>query len=303
MSRVRFFETPAEAAAAGFRPCRRCQPDGNDRRMERVARACAYIRAHATDHLTLARIARHVGLSPHHLQRTFVKIVGMSPREYASACRLRALKAGLKRGESVTDAMYGAGYGSSSRLYEHAGTSLGMTPATYRKGGAGTALRYAIAPSRFGCVLVAATDRGIAAVKIGRDEASLVHALRREFHAASVQRDEASLGASVAALLASLEEGSTVDALPLDVAATAFQWRVWRALVEIPRGETRSYGEIARAIGRPSAARAVARACATNPVALVIPCHRVVPAGGGTGGYRWGKDVKQALIDNEKMRN
>lgn len=300
--RVRFFSGADEARRAGFRPCRRCRPDEPaDPRARRIAESCAYIRTHADRRLTLDALSRRAGMSPHHFQRTFARIVGISPREYADACRMRRLKSELKTGRTVTAALYDAGYGSSSRLYERAGASLGMTPATYRKGGAGATIRYAISDSPFGRLLVAATERGVAAVKIAPGDAPLERALRGEFNAASIVRDEPALHRDMRAVLDRLDARPPAD-IPLDVAATAFQWRVWQALRKIPYGATRTYQEVARAIGRPTAARAVARACATNPVALVIPCHRVVLAAGGTGGYRWGARVKEALLKHERSK-
>lgn len=298
---VRFFGTAAGAAQAGFRPCRRCHPDTSvDPRAQRIAEACAFIRTHADRRLTLAALGARASMSPHHFQRTFTRIVGVSPREYADACRMRRFRRDLKNGRTVTTALHEAGYGSASRVYERASGSLGMTPATYRKGGAGAAIRYAIAESAIGRVLVAATDRGVAAVKIAATDAPLERALHDEFHAATIVRDDGTMRPIVRRVLDTLQPAGAE--VPLDVAATAFQWRVWRALQKIPFGSTRSYQDVARAIGRPSAARAVARACASNPVALVIPCHRVVPASGGTGGYRWGTAVKQAILTQEHAR-
>jgi AraC family transcriptional regulator of adaptative response/methylated-DNA-[protein]-cysteine methyltransferase len=304
--RVRFFDDARAAERAGFRACRRCRPDaGADpsaaRHADAIARVCAFIRAHATERLTLAALSARASVSPHHFQRTFTKIVGVSPREYADACRLKRVKSDLKKADSVTTALYDAGYGSSSRLYERAKASLGMTPATYRRGGAGATIRYAIGDSPFGRVLVAATDRGVAAVKIAQADATLERALREEFDSATIVHDRETVAPMIASVLNTIDAPRAHD-IPLDVAATAFQWRVWRALQQIPPGATRSYQEIANAIGRPTAARAVARACATNPVALVIPCHRVVPASGGAGGYRWGVSVKKQILARERSR-
>jgi AraC family transcriptional regulator, regulatory protein of adaptative response / methylated-DNA-[protein]-cysteine methyltransferase len=297
--RIRFFDTTAEAARAGFRPCRRCRPDAAaDPQSAQIAGLCAFIRANCDRRLTLDALSRRAGISPHHLHRMFVRHVGVSPREYMAACRMRRLRRDLRSGQPVTRAMHDAGYGSSSRLYERVQGAMGMTPATYGKGGAGAAIRYAIDDSPFGRLLVATTDRGVAAVKIAGTDAVLEQALRTEFHAASITREDAALRPAVRAVLKGIDGAAA--RVPVDVAATAFQWRVWRALQAIPRGSTRTYGEIAQAIGRPSAVRAVARACASNPVALVIPCHRVVPSAGGPGGYRWGADVKAALLERER---
>jgi AraC family transcriptional regulator of adaptative response/methylated-DNA-[protein]-cysteine methyltransferase len=295
--RVRFFALSEDAEYAGFRPCRRCRPDTIDPQAQRIAEACAYIRTHADERLTLEALSRRSGMSAQHFQRTFTRRVGVSPREYADACRMRRLRRQLRSGDTVTSAMHDAGFGSSSRLYERAHGALGMTPATYRKGGAGAIIRYTIGASPFGRVLVAATTRGVAAVKIADTDSTLETALRDEFHAASIVRDDRSLKSTLDGILATTDAPSAD--IPLDILATAFQWRVWCALREIPPGTTQSYQQIARAIGRPAAVRAVARACATNPVALVIPCHRVVPAAGGTGGYRWGSEAKRKLLAEE----
>ncbi len=301
--RVTFFAAPEAAEHAGYRSCRRCRPraiPARDARVEAVRRACRFIEAHDDGPPTLAALAADVGLSPYHLQRTFKRIVGVTPRQYADARRLGRLKTMLRAGDQVTGALYEAGYGSSSRLYERAPAQLGMTPATYRRGGAGARIGYAIAPCPLGRVLVAATARGISAVYLGDDEAALEAELRREYPAAEIARDDAGLGRWVAALVEHLDGRRPHLDLPLDVRATAFQRQVWEALQAIPYGATRSYGEIARAIGRPTAVRAVARACATNPVSVVVPCHRVVAADGGLAGYRWGTERKRALLAKER---
>jgi AraC family transcriptional regulator, regulatory protein of adaptative response / methylated-DNA-[protein]-cysteine methyltransferase len=301
---VLFFNLPRAAEGAGFRSCRRCRPaqaSARDPRAERVERVCRYIDRHLEGPLPLARLAGEAGLSPHHFQRTFKRLMGISPRQYAEARRLASFKAQVKKGETVTSAIYGAGYGSGSRLYERASRQLGMTPAAYRRGGRGMSLRYTVADSPLGRLLVAATDRGIAAVSVGDSDAGLDAALHAEYPAAEIRRDDAALRERLRDVLARLS-GDTARELPLDINATAFQWRVWQELLRIPSGATRSYGEVARAVGRPSAARAVAQACATNPVALVIPCHRVVAADGGLGGYRWGTERKERLLKAEAKR-
>jgi AraC family transcriptional regulator, regulatory protein of adaptative response / methylated-DNA-[protein]-cysteine methyltransferase len=300
---VVFFPLPEAAEGAGFRSCRRCRPreaSPRDREAARVRTVCRRIETAADSTLSLKALGAEVGWGPHHLQRTFKRIVGVSPRQYADAIRLRSLRERLRKGDPVTTAIYDAGYGSSSRVYERAPTRLGMTPATYRRGGAGVRLAYAIAPSSLGRVLVAASERGVSAVRLGDSDAALVDALRAEFPAAEVTHDDAGVGAWLKAVLERIEGGPPHADLPLDIRGTAFQQRVWDALRDIPFGEVRSYGEIARAIGRPTASRAVARACATNPVAVIIPCHRVVPGTGGTGGYRWGAERKRELLEREK---
>lgn len=302
---VTFFDLARAAEGAGFRSCRRCRPAqaaAKDRRAERVERVCRYIDAHLDSALPLVRLAAEAGLSPHHFQRTFKQLMGISPRQYAEARRLAAFKAHVKKGDTVTSAIYGAGYGSGSRLYERASGQLGMTPSAYRRGGRGMQLRYTLAASPLGRLLVAATDRGIAAVSLGESDPALEAGLRAEYPAAELARDDDALAPRVRAVLARLA-GSPGPDLPLDLNATAFQWRVWQELLRIPRGETRTYGEVARALGRPTAARAVARACATNPVALVIPCHRVVAGDGSSGGYRWGAERKKRLLEKEARRD
>lgn len=300
--RVTFFPTPAEAKTAGFRPCKRCRPDASakDPAHAAVERACRHIEEAETAP-TLAHLSAATNLSPHHLQRTFKRIVGVSPRQYWDAVRQRRLKNALRQGEPVASAIYGAGFGSPSRVYESAGERLGMSPASYAKGGRGADVAFTVAASAFGRVLVAATAQGIAAVALGDDDRTLERDLRRTLPEAAIRRDDGALRNRVAAVLACIEDGSSRP-LALDVRATAFQWQVWRRLTEIPRGETRHYADIAAELGRPKAARAVARACASNPVAVVIPCHRIVPSAGGIGGYRWGPDRKKALLSAEKEK-
>jgi AraC family transcriptional regulator, regulatory protein of adaptative response / methylated-DNA-[protein]-cysteine methyltransferase len=299
--RVAFFDSAADAARAGYRACRRCRPDEAmtaDPWVEKVRRACVYL-ANVDGHVSLARLAARLGGSPYHLQRSFKRLVGVTPREYADACRLQNVKRRLRKGARVTAAMLDAGYGSSSRFYERAVPKLAMSPTTYRCGGAGMRLRYAIVGSPLGQLLVAATDRGVCAVSMGSSDSELERALAREYPAATLRRDAGGLARWTNRILGHLAARRPRLDLPLDVQATAFQWQVWTALAAIPYGETRSYAHVAASIGRPRAVRAVARACATNPVALVIPCHRVVPSAGGTGGYRWGRGRKEALLAAE----
>lgn len=250
--------------------------------------------------MTLARIAAHVDASPYHFQRTFTRIVGISPRAYQDALRAKRFRRGLRDGVPVAGATYEAGYGSSSRVYERLPTGRGMTPAVYKRGAQGVDVRYAVADSPLGRLLVAATPRGICSVKLGDSDEALTDDLRREYPAASISPDRSDLVGWVKAILGYLGGRRPHFDLPLDVQATAFQWKVWRYLQSIPYGETRAYGEVARAIGAPRAVRAVARACATNPVCLVVPCHRVVQKDGGLAGYRWGIERKRTLIAAEK---
>jgi AraC family transcriptional regulator of adaptative response/methylated-DNA-[protein]-cysteine methyltransferase len=279
----------------------RCHPEDaapRDRWGERIDRACAYL-ARFDGHPSLASLAERFGGSPYHFQRTFKRLVGVTPREYAEACRLRKVKRRLREGAAVTTAMIDAGYGSSSRFYERAAGKLGMLPTVYKRGGAGMSVRYAIVDSPLGRLLVAATARGVCAVAMGRSDVVLLRALAQEYPVAAIAEDRGALSDWTKRILAHLSGHRPHLDLPIDVRATAFQWQVWKALAAIPSGETRSYSAVASAIGRPGAARAVARACATNPVALAIPCHRVVPSAGGVGGYRWGASRKRALLAAE----
>ena len=271
--------------------------------LARVRAACAYIDAREGQGVTLARLAAEVGLSPWHLQRLFKKAMGVSPRDYADARRTRRFRDELKNGESIAGATYEAGYGSSSRVYEQAQAQLGMTPASYAKGGKGARIAYAIVDSVLGRLLVAATARGVCFLCLGDTDAVLIAALRAEFPKAdALVRDEAAIAPAVDAVLRYLAGETPHAGLPLDVRATAFQRRVWQELIAIPPGETRSYSEIAEALGVPGGQRAVGRACATNPVSIVIPCHRALRQDGTLGGYRWGLKRKQALLQHEAER-
>jgi AraC family transcriptional regulator of adaptative response/methylated-DNA-[protein]-cysteine methyltransferase len=304
--RVRFFDTALEARQGGFRACKRCRPDTvglAQPGIEAVRRASAFLATHADQTITLSHLARIASMSPHHLQRRFKAIVGLSPREFQSAIRAGRLRTSLRDGRDVATAIYEAGYGSPSRVYEAAPTGKGMSLSNYRRGGAGMRIGYSMLSSPIGEVLVAATDEGVCAVKIGNNESSLVGDLRREYPAADIQANARPRSEWIKAIAKHLRgEAPSLD-LPIDVQATAFQWQVWRALQRIPYGETRAYGDVARSIGKPKAIRAVASACANNPVALVVPCHRVVPKAGGTGEYRWGSERKARLIAAEKRRS
>lgn len=298
---VEFFVNPQQAERAGYRACLRCKPTQISTRAQAVMRTRQLL-DEAEGTLTLAELSQRVGVSPFHLQRLFKRATGLSPREYQSARRMQHVKRGLRQGDDVTTAIYDAGFGSPSRLYEKSSQHLGMTPGNYRRGGAGVTVNYAIAPSALGRLLVAATPRGLCAVRFGDNAAELERELHEELHAATLVRDDSAMQPYLQPLLASLRgEHTTVD-LPLDVRATAFQKRVWDALKRIPSGEIRSYGEVAREIGDPAAVRAVARACASNPVAIAIPCHRVVRSDGELAGYRWGIARKKKLLEQEKGR-
>lgn len=298
--RVRFFETPADAAEAGFRACRRCRPtDSAQSPVDRaVARVASYLERHAEQSISLAALGSLARLSPSHLQRQFKRALGVSPREYQAACRARRFRQELRNGRDVAGAIYEAGYGSPSRVYEAGPTGRGVSPGVYRQGGAGQHIGYALVACTLGRLLVAATEKGICAVKLGDRDADLERDLAAEFPAATLARDAVVRREWVDGVVARLSGGG--GELPLDVRGTAFQWRVWRALERIPRGRTKSYTEVARAVGQPSAVRAVARACATNPVAIVVPCHRVVGKGGALTGYRWGVERKKRLLDDEQ---
>jgi len=299
---VTFFDSPQLAESAGFRACLRCRPQSvaGSEAEERVERARCYLNDHADEPITLRRLAAQVGLSPFHLQRVFTGAVGLSPKRYQDAKRMERFAAALKRGETVTNATYEAGFGSSSRLYARVDEDLGMTPSAFRSGGMGVTLRYTTVPTAVGRMLVAVTERGIAAVSLGDTETALITSLRSDYPKAVLRRDRKGLEKYVSRLLQCLNGSEAVDRFPLDVKATIFQRKVWQALQQIPRGQTRSYQEIARAIGRPTAARAVAKACAGNPVAVAIPCHRAVRGNGQLAGYRWGLERKQRLLALER---
>jgi AraC family transcriptional regulator of adaptative response/methylated-DNA-[protein]-cysteine methyltransferase len=300
--RVEYFPTPAMAEAGGFRACLRCRPNlatAADPAIDRIRRACAAIAARPEARWTTARIARAGVTSVVQLQRGFRHVLGVSPRDYVSACRRRRFLAILKAGLPVTAAVYEAGYGSPSRVYG-AFQLPGMTPATYGRRGEGATIHWATARTSLGHILVGATDRGLCFVEIGPNVTALVAELRREFPRATVDRSMSSrLGAFVAAARAVANAQPMPANLPVDIRGTAFQWRVWRALTRIPVGETRAYSALAASLGQPSATRAVARACATNPISLLVPCHRVVGRDGSVTGYRWGTDVKASLLEKE----
>jgi AraC family transcriptional regulator of adaptative response/methylated-DNA-[protein]-cysteine methyltransferase len=301
--RTEFFPSCADAERAGFRPCRRCRPNAGPgvSLIARAVNAWTRLAAEREDgRVPLATLAAAVGSTPSHVQRVFRQVLGCSPRELADARRLDVLRRALREGRSVTDAIYEAGFGSSSRVYEQSSRRLGMTPARYAQGGAGEDVRYATAASAIGRVLVAATPRGVCAVKLGDSDGKLVALLREEFPRASIDRGDAALHAWVQDVLALVDGRPPAREVPIDIRGTAFQMRVWQELQRIPPGQTRSYGEIARRIGRPTASRAVAQACGANPTCVVVPCHRVVAADGSLGGYHWGVERKQALLDRER---
>ncbi|MFI5096009.1 MAG: bifunctional DNA-binding transcriptional regulator/O6-methylguanine-DNA methyltransferase Ada [Candidatus Acidiferrales bacterium] len=299
---VSFFDHALQAEQAGYRACLRCRPkavDGNPQ-SALVRALCRYIEQHIEDRLTLSLLAKEFRRSSFHLQRTFKAVLGVSPKAYMDACRLRQVKQNLQAGHSVTTALYAAGYGSSSRLYERTATQLGMTPEKYRRGAVAAVVRYTIASSPLGRMLIAATDKGICAIQFADSDQQLAQGLMREFPFAVRRRDDAAMSQWRENLTRLIQGQETNPSLPLDIRATAFQRRVWECLQKIPRGETRSYSAVAKKIGMPKATRAVARACATNPVAVAIPCHRVIREDGTLGGYRWGIERKEQLLTIEK---
>jgi AraC family transcriptional regulator of adaptative response/methylated-DNA-[protein]-cysteine methyltransferase len=300
---VAFFSSPEQAEQAGFRPCRRCSPRETTTGEPHVAlieRICIYIENHLEESLTLSVLGEQARMSSYHLQRVFKHIMGITPHQYAEACRLQQLKTRLKEGDTVTNALYDVGYSSTSRLYERTAAHLGMTPAIYQRGGYGMHIYYTIVDCPLGRLLVGGTEKGICSVCLGDTDEKLEGALRKEYPAASMERDGQILGQWIDELLCHLQGQQPHLNLPIDVRATAFQWRVWKQLQAIPYGTTRSYREIAQALGDTKKARAVAQACASNPVAIVIPCHRVVREDGAHGGYRWGEERKQQLLDRER---
>lgn len=298
---VMFFAGPGEAERAGFRACRRCLPRAPMSPTTATVEAVrVYLDEHAGDAVTLAKLAGELGVSATHLQRTFKKVTGVSPKHYLEGRRAEGFKTILKRGGRVTTAIYEAGYRSSSRAYERSHAHLGMTPAVYRNGGRGIRIRFAIARAPYGFVLVGATDRGICRVAVATSPGELRRALGAEFPHATIEQRDRELVPLVAKILAVVEGSQEPVLLPTDVRASVFQRRVWAALQQIPRGQTRSYSEIARSLGAPKAARAVGRACGSNPLALLVPCHRVVREDGDLGGYRWGLAVKRRLLATEK---
>jgi AraC family transcriptional regulator of adaptative response/methylated-DNA-[protein]-cysteine methyltransferase len=301
--RVTFYSAPAAAEEAGYRACRRCHP--REARLATAAavaveRARRQIEEHPDQPLTLAELAADVGVSPFHLQRTFKRLLGVSPREYQDALRVTHFKTRLRAGDTVSRATYEAGFGSSSRVYERSDRSLGMTPAAYRRGGAGMQMTYTIVESPFGKLLVATTERGVCAVALGDSDDALAEALRADFPSAEIARADDAHRDWVEEIVSHIGGGNVGLSAPLDLQGTRFQQQVWALLRKIPPGRTRSYAEVAAALGSPRATRAVARACASNHLAIIIPCHRVVRADGAPGGYKWGTERKERLLARER---
>lgn len=304
---ARFYRTAADAERDGLRPCKRCRPlaaSADEATLRRVRDLCRFIEGHFSEPLTLQALSRQAHLSPHHLQRTFKAVLGVSPRDYVEACRLAALKSGLRGSMPVSRAIYDAGFNSASRVYERVKTRLGMTPRQYRAGAAGVQISHATSATPLGLVMIGATDRGLCFVQFGASEKELERILRAEYPSATI----APMGAKTAPLfarwMAMLSEHlsglrTSLD-IPLDLRGTAFQMKVWNYLLKIPYGQLQSYTEVAAGIGQPKAVRAVASACAANRIALVVPCHRVIRGDGALGGYRWGVARKRTLIDRER---
>lgn len=295
-----FFRTPKDAEREGFRPCLRCKPNEIPEAVRIVKRAAQVLEGDADEPVNVNTLARTLGVRTDVLRRAFRQQTGLTPKELAAALRLKKFKTLLRNGQSITDALYATGYGSASRVYERSDAHLGMTPATYQKGGKGMKIKYTTAKSSLGEVLVAATERGVSAVYLGDSGQKLVKELREEYPRAEISAENGGFSQWVEEVVARLEGNAPRRELPLDLQATAFQRRVWQELQRIPRGSTRTYSEIARAVGMPRGAQAVARACATNPVSVVVPCHRVVRADGNLAGYRWGLSRKEKLLARER---
>ena len=301
---VRFFADTDSALAAGFRPCRRCRPTATEPRLTRLVDIARYIEAHAEERLTLGGLAKRADLSPSRFQRVFKDAFGVSPKAYQDAVRVKRFKAALKEGDDITGAIFSAGFGSVSRVYGRSVHHIGMKPRAYRSGGAGETIAYAYRSTALGNVLMAATERGVCFVQFGKDLETLFEQLRGEFPNAEIiasgAQEAPELDAWVGALDAHLGQGAPRPELPLDLRGTAFQMKVWRFLLSVREGVVITYGELATQIDQPGAARAVASACATNRIAVLVPCHRVLRANGSLGGYRWGLKRKRALLDAER---
>ncbi|WP_020400655.1 bifunctional DNA-binding transcriptional regulator/O6-methylguanine-DNA methyltransferase Ada [Kordiimonas gwangyangensis] len=299
---VDFHTCPEAAEKAGFRPCKRCRPLESPAWAERqalIARACRFIEdAESTP--VLADIAAHVGLSAYHFHRIFKEITGVTPKAYASSHRTKNVRGSLKESRTVTEAIYDAGYNANSRFYEKAQGFLGMTPKQYRAGGSGLVVRYSISPCSLGFMLMGATERGICTIQLGDNREALMDALKAEFPRATLEEATDDMNGWLKGALTLVDKGKqTLDTLPLDIRGTAFQEQVWQALRAIPEGETKTYSQVAEAIGKPKAVRAVANACANNRIAIAIPCHRVIRGDGSLSGYRWGVERKAKLLKRE----
>jgi len=302
---IRFYESTAQAKQAGFRACKRCSPEQRFADNEKMIAVARYIESHADETLTLAKLASMFKLSPTHLQKSFKSTIGMSPKTFQDGIRQRQFKALLKNGQSVTDAVFAAGYGSSSRVYEQASGKLGMTPGAYKSGAAGEQISYTCGLTKFGCLMLAATDKGVCFVMFGDEENELRQKLKEEFPGAITERsvDDDQIKQWYAQINQFLSAGIPMPNIPLDIRGTAFQMRVWAFLQSISEGDVVSYRDVAVGIGQPAAIRAAATACAKNRIALLVPCHRVLRGDGGIGGYRWGVDTKRFLLSLEAQRS
>lgn len=296
---VEFFDSPAQAQQAGYRACRRCSPMERNPQAQKIEAACRYIDENLDVTLSLTAISRHVAISPFHFQRLFKRILGISPRQYQQARRAGKFRQALLSEGRVTDAIYEAGYSSSSRAYESIPAQLGMTPSAFRRKGEGVEIRYTILATGMGKLLMATTERGVCAVRFGENDARLVREIKHDFGAAEIHRDDERLKELASQVQQLLDGSAAALNIPIDIQGTAFQQLVWETLRKIPAGETRTYAEVAASIGRPKAVRAVANACASNPVAVVVPCHRVVHKNGHLAGYRWGVKRKEMLLEKE----
>ncbi len=301
VEQVVFFSGPVEAEQSGFRACKRCRPreQGNPQRTKMVQRVSEFIERHLDEKLTLAVLSREAGLNPFHFQRTFKRVLGISPRQYVEARRLERVKGSLRRGETVTEALYGAGFTSRGRLYEKSPSQLGVNPGTFRRGGEGLSIHYTIIDSPIGRLLLGATGNGICAVCMGASDEAVEAALKEDYYAADLYRNDHQMKKWAEEFAKYFDGGDFPADLPIDVQATAFQWKVWKQIQSIPYGKTSTYSEIAETLGKPRAVRAVANACARNHVAILIPCHRIVGKRGDLRGYRWGVKRKQALLSLE----
>ena len=297
---VIFYRTREEAEKNGYRACLRCRPNEIAGPVVLVQRAASQLMEFSEEGVRLGSLAAALGTTQATLRRAFLQVTGLKPRELAEALRVKRFKAMLREGKSIADALYETGYGSTSRVYERSNAQLGMTPATYRKGGIGMKIGYTIVKSPLGKVLVAATDRGVSAVYLGDAENALVTDLKEEYPRAEISQARDSFQRCVREIVQRIEGKQPRMELPLDLQATAFQRRVWQELQRIPRGRTRTYSQVARSLGKPKAVRAVARACATNPVSIVVPCHRVIREDGALAGYRWGLSRKEQLLAQER---
>ena len=298
---IEFYDTPTDAQLHGFRACKRCKPEENQtpRNSKLVKAACEYVDANLRKSLTLRTVGSHVGIGQYHLHRLFKRVTGMTLHDYVEARRLAVLKAELQRGEAVTKAAYHAGFSSRSRLYNQIQAKIGMHPGSYRRGGKGVEISYTIIESPFGRLLVAATREGVCSVSLGESDAFVETALANEYPAALIQRDDDALRELASHFKTYFRDGRFGLKVPLGLHGTPFQMEVWKRLQSIPPGSTRSYKQIANELGSPNAVRAVARACASNPAVLLVPCHRVVRKNGELGGYRWGIERKRALLRHE----